>query len=128
MADANPPSAAALPIIRATFAFTVLGAAAFAVTQHREREVDPALLYLPVVLAVVNFGLALFFRDRAAGDPARARTNAVIAWAMGESAALFGWIVHFLGGPLAWALPGTIGFGLILWLVPPPPEGSGSTL
>jgi hypothetical protein len=120
VATASDPNAA-LPIIRAAFAFTVIGAAAAAITLHQDRPVDAVLQYAPCLVAVVNLGLALFFRDRggAAGSPAS--TSAIVAWALGESAALFGWIVHYIGAPLPWAIPGTVVFVMILTLVPIPP-------
>jgi hypothetical protein len=124
VADPTDANAAALPIIRAMFAFTVIGSAAAAITLHRDQPVGAALIYAPTLLAVVNLGLALFFRDRGGTAGAQARTNAIIAWALGESAAIFGWIAHYIGAPLVWALPGTVAFVLILSLVPVPPADS----
>jgi hypothetical protein len=119
----DPSRTRIFAMIRASLTLGVLLLAAFAITQHRDQPVDPAIQYLPSVVAVFALGAVMFFRDRSArASGEQARSFALIAWAMGESAAIFGWVVHFIGAPLVWALPGTFAFVMAISLVPIPPE------
>jgi FtsH-binding integral membrane protein len=117
-------ASATLNLVRLSLAITVAGVAAFAITQRQRQPISPLLQYLPAVYAVFALGLMLFFRDRLsrATGQQQARSLAIICWALGEGAALFGWVVHYLGAPLMWALPGTFVFFLALTTVAVPAE------
>ena len=50
----------------------------------------------------------------ASAEPAMRRSLSVVAWAVGEFAALFGGVMVFLSGDLRLALPGALVFALAL--------------
>jgi hypothetical protein len=114
-AQTNP---AALQIIRLMLLVTVTGLAVLAILRHRENDVG-LMQYVPPAVAVAMLAMVFVFREKAmaaAGEQYRVFT--IIAWALGESAALLGWVVHLVGGPLMFALPGTAVFLIAIVAVP----------
>lgn len=55
--------------------------------------------------------------------PARRGLLTLIGWSFGEGVALFGIILHFMGGPVATLALGVVGFVFSLLLLPVPREG-----
>ena len=110
-----------LAIVRLSLMISVTVAAVGAVMLRQMEAADPLMSYAAAGFAVVAIGLVLFFREQSAKQQGeQARSMAIIAWAMGEGAALFGWVVHYLGGPLVWAIPGTLVFLVAVLAVPVP--------
>lgn len=116
-------SASRLGIIRIALVVTVVVFAAFAHLHHQHNHLGAAE-YLPLLVAVVALGLVFYFREQAAAaaTSAQAESFTIVAWALGEGAALTGWVFRFLGGSHLFALPGTLVFLLAILLVPVPRE------
>lgn len=55
--------------------------------------------------------------------PARRGLLTLIGWSFGEGVALFGIILHFMGGPVATLAIGVVSFVFSLLLLPVPREG-----
>ena len=73
-----------------------------------------------VMYAAVGVAAAIIvaLKLRIAGSaPAMARSLSVVAWAVGEFAAIFGGVMLFLTGELRLALPGVLVFAMCLALV-----------
>ena len=73
-----------------------------------------------VMYAAVGIAAAIIvaLKLRIAGSaPAMARSLSVVAWAVGEFAAIFGGVMLFLTGELRLALPGVLVFAMCLALV-----------
>lgn len=125
MADGSPgPRVPALKLIRASLVLTVTGMAAVAIAMHRADP--PRSSVLPAVAVVLAMGAVLLmfiFRERSTRVPReQAASSVIVAWALGESAALFGWTIHLIGAPLMWAIPGTLAFMAAIIGVPIPPD------
>jgi hypothetical protein len=78
-------------------------------------------MYVAVgVAAVVIMALRLRISD---AEPAQQRALSVVAWAVGEFAALFGGVLLFLTGEWRLVLPGALVFALSLAAVRMPEDG-----
>ncbi len=74
-----------------------------------------------VMWLVAGIGLViLFFRFRDAANPGQASTLAILAWALGESVALFGGVVFFLTAAAAWYVAGVVALTIAFVAFPPP--------
>lgn len=122
------PSAAVMRLIRASLLFGVLvfGAVAYLTAAQRQ----PALpAETAAVLRLVVYGLAALVlvasvvlrraRERAP-DAAAAATLTIVAWAIGETPALFGAVVYFMSGDPTPFIVGLVAFVLMLVTIPPP--------
>lgn len=126
-----PPSRV-LFLIRMAIAVGVGAFAAFTTFQRSRDPVAPEQFSrLPFdTLRLVLLGLAvgavlaaLFLRTRMeSAPPARRRLMTIIGWSFGEGVALFGIVLHFIGGPVSTMGIGLLAFVLTLLLLPVPRE------
>jgi hypothetical protein len=108
-------------LVRVALAIAVTVAAIGAIFFRQPDSPDPILGYAAAGVAVMAIGAVFFLRERAgAVQGQQARTYTVFAWAVGEMAALFGWVIHYMGASVVWALPGTLVFLIALFTVPVP--------
>lgn len=74
-----------------------------------------------IVGVIATLGLVfLYTRFRDAPSPAQASTFAILAWALGESVALFGGVVFFLTAAPTWYIVGVLLLTLTFVAFPPP--------
>lgn len=90
---------------------------------------EPAIVntmrYALWALAGSAVAAALFLRSRVeAASPAQRGGMTVIGWALGEGVALFGVVLHFIGGPISALAIGVLTFVVVLILLPVPPAGT----
>lgn len=113
-ARGSPPPASSLAVVRIALLMGVLmfGAATYYVQgrPNWEPATPDVLSTLHVVmLAVLVLAVVLLLVLRTRGTPgtdASGRTMLVIAWAIGETAALFGGVYYFLSGNAQWFIIG----------------------
>lgn len=123
MSTPSGPSTGALQIIRISLVMSVSLMAAVAILRHQPKP-PGALPAVAVVLAMGAVVTMFVLRERAATQPhGDATATVIIAWALGEGAALFGWVTHLLGAPLLWAIPGTLAFLAAIATIPIPDQG-----
>jgi hypothetical protein len=96
---------------------------------HRTPEwvrADPATAtkltgMVPIVWGIAVLGLAfLFIRHRAASNPSQTSTLSILAWALGESVALFGGVVFFMTAEAVWYVAGVVVLAITFVAFPPP--------
>jgi len=86
--------------------------------------VEPAMVESLVGVArvmwvLVAAGLAvLYWRARENRSPAQTGTLAVLAWALGETLALFGGVVYFLSARSGWYVAGVLALALAFVVFP----------
>lgn len=122
MSAAPPPAARSLFMIRVAMAVgvaTFLVVAWFITSLGRPPVVSPSAVRTLTTAMYVAVGvsaaiiMALRLRIDAAA-PGMRRSLTVVAWAVGEFAALFGGVALFLSGTWTVALPGALVFALSL--------------
>lgn len=128
---AVPPSRV-LFLIRIAIAVGVGAFAAFTAFQRSRAPVSPeqfsrlpfdTLRLVLLGLAVACVLAALFLRTRMdEATPQRRRLMTIIGWSFGEGVALFGIVLHFVGGPMSTMGIGLLAFILTLLLLPVPRE------
>ena len=117
------PAAGLLRVIRASLLLTVSAVAVAAVLTHDADPLEAAFAWVGGAMAAGAVLVALVLRPRAERPPrGAAATLTILGWAVGEGAALLGWILHLMGAPLAWAFPGTAAFLVVLALLPIPDD------
>ena len=76
-----------------------------------------------IVGGLATFGLMfLYTRFRNASSASQASTLAILAWALGESVALFGGAYYFMTGVASFYIAGVLLLTLALVGFPPPPN------
>ena len=105
----------------------LFGGVAWFVTQTPDWSApDPALLeqltgIARVAWVVVGIGLIVMFaRFRNSTNASRASTVAIMAWALGETLALFGGVILFLTAFVGWYIAGVTALVLAFVAFPPP--------
>jgi hypothetical protein len=74
-----------------------------------------------VVGGIASLGLMILYtRFRNASSTSQASTLAILAWALGESVAIFGGVVFFMTGASRWYIVGVLVLTLALVAFPPP--------
>ena len=117
------PAAGLLRVIRASLILTVSAVAVAAVLTRDAEPLEAAYAWVAGAMAAGAVLVALVLRPRAERPPrGAAATLTILGWAVGEGAALLGWILHLMGAPLAWASPGTAAFLVVLALLPIPDD------
>jgi hypothetical protein len=98
---------------------------------HQTPEWSPSDPALAVQLTMVGrivwiaAGLALafmFVKFRDVSNPAQASSVAIIAWALGETLALFGGVVFFLTAAAGWYIGGIVALTLAFVAFPAPAD------
>lgn len=122
MTPAPVPSAKVFFLIRLAMTVGVVTFVAVAWFLHGRGQVplvSPASL-VPLTTAMytavgIAAAVVMALRLRIAGaEPAMRRSLSVVAWAVGEFAAIFGGVLFFLTGDLRLVLPGVLVFALAL--------------
>ena len=90
---------------------------------------EPAIVnmmrYALWALAGTAVAAALFLRSRVESAPQAQRgVMTVVGWALGEGVALFGVVLHFIGGPISALAIGVLTFVVVLILLPVPQDKS----
>ena len=88
---------------------------------------EPAIVnmmrYALWALSGTAVAAALFLRSRVeSASPTQRGVMTVIGWALGEGVALFGVVLHFVGGPVRALAIGVLTFVVVLILLPVPQE------
>lgn len=88
---------------------------------------DPAFAGKFTMVGRIIWGLAavalvaMFMKFRGDDHPGRASSVAILAWALGETLALFGGVVFFLTSAPSWYAAGVIALAVTFVAFPPPP-------
>lgn len=84
-----------------------------------------ALRYVVWVLVAASALVSLFLRSRIeTAAPTQRGMYTIIGWAFGEGVALFGVVLHFIGGPVTSLALGLLAFIFALLMLPVPPAHS----